>query len=134
MEGLPGMAGASKWGGIWGSSSAPLNDTAGNAKANVQGGFRGGPIARNFGWLSADSSAGLIPMHPITLYYRNSTDVYFLGYMPDVRAINVRYLVPKQEITIGSDVWVVFPSSQKTTTNITNRSYNQGIAYKKVTI
>lgn len=134
VEGLTGQSGASKWGEVSGINSAPSTDTAGNSRILVNGGYRSGPIASNFGSFAAGVTSGLIPMYPIGLFYRriSTTDAYFLGFMPDVRGVNIGFINPKDEITIGSDVWKFFPLAQKTTANVTNRTYNSGIAYKKV--
>lgn len=134
LEALPGMAGASKWGEISGNSVAPSNDPAGNARVLVRGGFRGGPVGRQFGFYSGGNTSGLIPMYPIGIYYRNlaNSNCYWLGYQPAVRGINVRSFTPKQEITIGADTWTVFPVSERTLSATANRTYFQGIAYKKI--
>lgn len=135
-EGLPGQSGSSKWGEISGFSSAPSNDTAGNSRILVNGGFRGSPVARQFGLFAAGNSSGLIPTYPIALWYQRlaTSDVYFLGTLPDVRGVNIGLFVAKQEITIGSDTWIIFPAALKTTTSVTDRTRHMGIAYKKVTI
>lgn len=134
VEGMPGQAGAGKWLVVCGNTTTPSNDTAGNARILGCGGFRGGPIANSFGIYSAGSTSGLIPMYPIGLWHRriSTTDVYFLGFQPDVRGVNIRFINPKDEITIGSDVWKFFPYSQKTLAVVANRSYYSGLAYKKV--
>lgn len=135
-EGLPGEGGSSKWAQVWGNRVGSVQtDTAGNARIDVQGGFRGGPIARHFGYFNAGTTSGLMPWYPIAVFYNNraSNFVYALGEMADVRGMNIRHFAPKQEITVGSDTWVVFPWIQKTTVNGNERTYNSGIAYKKVT-
>lgn len=132
-EGLAGQAAAGRWAQVWGNTSGEPNDTAGNAKVRVRGGFKSGPIARHFGVFNADVATGLIPQYPIGLFHRNSTDTQLLGFMPDVRGLNMKFFAPKQEVTISSDTWIIFPMSQKTTAAVTDRSYNSGISYKKVT-
>lgn len=133
-EGLTGEAGASKWLVVAGSNSAPTNDTAGNARILGCGGFRSGPIADSFGIYSAGNTSGLIPMYPIGVFYRrtSTSDAYFLGFQPDVRGVNIRFINAKDEITIGSDVWKFFPYSQKTLSVVANRSYYSGVAFKKI--
>lgn len=134
-EGLPGQAGTSKWGDVSDNTTNPANDTAGNTRIMIHGGFRGGPIARHFGFLAPGSTSGFVPQYPIGLFYRDFTNsnAYFLGFQPDVRGINIRFFVPKEEVTIGSDVWVMFPASQKSTAATANASLYLGVAYKKVT-
>jgi hypothetical protein len=135
LEGLPAQGGTGKWGQVWGSASAIPNDRAGIAKIDVQGGFRGGPVARHFGKYSAGTQSGLIPMYTTPLFYKDRTNsrIYFLGFRADVRGINMKFFAPGDEVVIGSDTWCIFPYSQKIDTGITNGSYNSGIAYKKVT-
>lgn len=135
VEGLTGQAGSSKWMEVGGLSTAPGNDTAGNARILGLGGLRSGPIARNFGFMSAGATSGLIPSYPIGLFYRriSTTDAYFLGYQKDVRGVNIRFINPKDEITIGAQVWKFFPVSQKTTASVANRSYHSGVMYAKIT-
>lgn len=138
IEGMPNQDAASKWGQIWGyhdSAATIPDDTAGEAKISCQGGFRGGPIARMFAWIPSGSTSGMISMVQIGLWYVDisTSFVYLLGYLPDVRFLNIRNFAPKQEITIGSDVWVIFPLSEKTTSAGVNTTYYSGIAYKKVT-
>jgi hypothetical protein len=135
-EGLPGQGGTSKWGVILGSRTTTISaDTAGVARLDIQGGFRGGPIARHFGYFNAGTTSGLMPWYPIALFYMNRTTsfAYALGDMPDVRGMNIRYFTAGQELVIGLDTWIVFPLQQKTATAGAERTYNSGIAYKKVT-
>lgn len=135
-EGLPGQAGTTKWGQVWGNrTSTPPTDNAGNAKSDIQGGFRSGPVGRAFGYFNAGTTSGLMPWYSIGLFYLNRTTMfgYALGDLPDMRGMNIRHFASKEEITVGSDIWVVFPWAQKTTSALLNRSYNSGIAYKKVT-
>lgn len=136
-EGLPGEPGASKWGQIWGNKSATTtepDDSAGEDKVTLQGGYKAGPIAQHFGFVAAGTTSGLVPMYPLAIFYlrASSAEVYLLGFVPDVRGVNISNFSPGQEITVGSDTWVVFPDSQKATSG-GNASFNRGIAYKKVT-
>lgn len=133
VESLPGQ-GASKWAVVWGGGATSIgNDRAGNVREFVQGGMRSGPMLFPFAKWSATPLQGLIPLTPIWCFYRRTnssptTSVYPLGYMKDVRAINVRHHNAADELLIGSDTWVVFPSGIKNTGD----AGNQGIAYKKV--
>jgi hypothetical protein len=136
VEGLVGQAGASKWGVTFSSLNAPVqNDTAGNPRVNLQGGFRGGPVARDLGVFSGTALTGNVPWYPITCWHRNLSlqRVYPLGVMPDVRALNIRGFQAKEEVVVSGDTWVVFPFALRTEDNVTNRTYYSGIAYKKVT-
>lgn len=137
-EGLPNEAGASKWAVCMGdeASGSLGTDRATNARIHVTGGFRGGPIARSLGRYSADTLKGLVPMYPIGMFYwdRTTGDAYYLGSQPAVRGCSVQHFTGGDEITMGSDTWVVFPTYVKWSSGIyTNTSTYQGIAYKKVT-
>lgn len=132
-ESLPGQAASSKWGLVWSGSTPTTNDRGGNSRVFVLGGFRSGMIATSFARFSASPTNGLLPMYPIQLFYRNSTNAYPLGYMEDVRGVNIANFVGGDEITVGADTWVLFPTLQKGTTAGTyGASRNQGIAYRKV--
>jgi hypothetical protein len=59
-----------------------------------------------------------------------------LGYVPDMRYVNMTNLTPASTITIGADEWIVFPLIQKTTVwgvsnSTTPSSGTYGLAYKK---
>lgn len=136
ISGMPNQPGGSVWGQVWGADGSTIpDDTASNAKINIQGGFRSGPIARALGWVKAGTTSGLIPGYPIALWWNDEVNdfVYFLGYMANVRGVNIETIAPGQEVVIGSDTWVFFPTAQKTLVTGSNRSYHQGLMYKKVT-
>lgn len=125
---------------VWGVSAALasaslLNDTAGNVRRQIHGGFRAGMAARGFGNPVGTFSSGAIPLYSIEAYYKdpNNARVYLLGHLPDVRGCNIHNFEPAQEVTIGSDVWLFFPLSIRTTALVTGRSQYAGIAYRKVT-
>lgn len=133
-SGLPNQGAA-----VWGvsaplASASMLTDTAGNIRQQIHGGTRAGMEARGFGNPIGNGSSGLVPMHTISAFYRdpNNPRVYLLGHMPDVRILNIRNFTPGEEVTIGSDTWVVFPMSIRTTALVSNRSQYMGVAYKKV--
>lgn len=137
-EGLPNEGGSSKWAVCMGAqgSSDLGTDRASNARIHVTGGLRGGPIARDFGRFSGSSIKGLIPMYPLGMFYwdRTTDDAYFLGFVKDVRGVNMKDFVGGDEVTVGSDTWMFFPSYFKWESGaLTNTSAYQGIAYKKVT-
>lgn len=134
-SGLPNQGAA-----VWGVSAAVaqanlLTDTAGNIRQQIHGGYRSGLEAVGFGGVIGNSSSGLVPLLTIPAYYRDPSNprVYLLGYMPDVRFLNIRNFAPAEEVTVGSDVWVMFPQALKTEAGVANRSYFSGVAYRKVT-
>jgi len=139
-EGLPSQPGTGKWGVVWARDTSLGVDDAGVAREYIQGGFRAGPIASDFGFFAGSIVNGLIPMYPIALWHVTGDIAVgsgalgrYIGYQADVRGINIRNFTPGQEIPYGGDTWIVFPSSIRDTAAITGSSGYQGIAYKKVT-
>jgi hypothetical protein len=55
--------------------------------------------------------------------------------MKDVRGVSIRNYVGGQELTVGADTWIVFPTREKWPGSgaYTAKSGFQGIAYKKIT-
>lgn len=135
LEDFPGQPVGSKWGNVTGADADPLNDTGGTGRTNVIGGHRGSMVSRMFAHFSAGNTSGLIPMVPVDVWQldRTANRIVYLGHVEDVRGVNIDDFAAGQEVTIGSDVWVLFPTSKKSTVNDTDRSYNAGIAYRKVT-
>lgn len=132
-ESLPSQTASGKWlvcGGAYTMNAT--TDRGGTGRNFAQGGFRSGPVAYPFAKWSGTPSQGLVPLTPIVVLYANGTRVHPLGMMRDVRAINMASYAGGQEITVGSDTWIVFPTVVKGT--ISGTTLNQGIAYKKVTI
>lgn len=124
---------------VWGVACAAtsanlLNDTAGNVRRQIHGGFRTGMAARGFGSVIGSQSSGAIPMYSISAFYRDPSNarVYLLGYQPAVRGINVRNFEPAEEVLVGSDTWKIFPLSIRTSAAVAGRTLFSGIAYLKV--
>lgn len=142
-EGLAGQGVNEKWCVSMGNqASANLgNDRQGSPqpRRHWMGGYRGGVHTKNLGLFRGTLGRGLCPMYPIISYYwrRSPDEVYGpMGQMKDVRGVNIRDFAAGDEITVGSDVWVVFPAGVKSTSDTmsgTGFSGYQGIAYKKVT-
>ncbi len=138
-EGLPNQGGSEKWlihlGGAADLDSADRTDRAGETKRVTFGGARGGPIAHSLAQFQSDVATGHIPMYPMGIFLRDFTNeyIYILGKMPDVVGIDIKNFAAGQEITSGSDTWVVFPQAKRTEDNVTDRTYYQGFAYRKVT-
>ncbi len=136
------------YGCVMGSQAAASlgNDRQAVAKARVHlmGGFRGGPGVGNWGLFPGNLNAGLLPGYPITIYHKDvlggtpTNDVEGpLGRMPDVRGMNIDNYAAGDELTIGSDTWIIFPTFEKSDATGTVAGIltgHQGIAYKKVTI
>lgn len=126
-----------KWAVCMGNQPSANLGTARNsdARIHVSGGYRSGMFPPLLGQFAGTLGRGLVPLYPIIPFYWNRTngDVYGpLGQMPDVRGVSIKNFSAEDEITIGSDTWVVFPSFRKTTGSTTGGTNNQGIAYKQV--
>lgn len=115
------------------------NDRAGNTRLSIRsGGVGGGLLPYAFGWIRVNPLDGFKPLQPLELYLQvdQSPDdlLYYAGVAPDIRSLNIGNLNPGDELTIGADTWQVFPTKRKQyLENNTEESWNQGIAYKKVT-
>ena len=133
-SGLPNQSPA-----VWGVAASVLSanigtDTATNVRRQIHGTFRAGMEPRGFANPTGGASFGVVPMYSIGAYYRDPSNdrVYLLGYMLDVRALDITNFSAEQEITIGSDTWIIFPMSRKSSAAIASRSVNSGFAYKKI--
>lgn len=136
-EGLPNTVAAEEWLLVWADSTTANQgtDRNGDDRHFCQGGYRGGLSARFFARPSAQSVAGLIPMYPIPLFYRDLVPdpdrVTPLGEMPDVFGINVEHFNAGDEIVVGGDTYTLFPSWRNNGGAGNDTAY-QGIAYKQV--
>jgi hypothetical protein len=132
LTGFPNQP-ASQWGTVQGSMTATGTDRASNARARLVGGARGGPIARAFARFQTRNTQGLMPGYPILVWYWDSTDgsVQPLGWMKDVRGVNMEFFSVGDELTVGAETWVLFPTWEKDTGALTNTSGYQGWAYRK---
>ena len=150
IEGLDDQVANSKYGVVMGGQATANLGTdrqgpAGGPKTNearvsIIGGFRGGPISFSFGsGLRGTKTKANCPMHPVVQFYWNRVtgDIYGpLSQMKDVRGINNRDFAPGEEVVLGADTWVVFPTARKATADTQSGvaySLFQGVAYKKVT-
>lgn len=137
MENLPGQAAGTRWGLSW-ADVTPGTDRGGNARYNIQGGFRGGPVAAGFGRFLTTPTTGLTAMYPINLYYDRGLvsgvrQWYPMGYMADVRGIDIQNYTEGTELTVGSDIWIPFAANYRQTVTANGATQTAGIAYKKVT-
>ncbi len=139
VSGLNDQPASGLWALVWGdSATAPGNDrqTVPRGRAFVQGGMRAGLAARSFGRPSSTLLSGLIPAYPIELFYRNhvpvTDEVMYLGQMPDVQGFNIANFVGGQELSVGADTWILFPTWRNGQTS-SNETREQGVMYKQVT-
>jgi len=136
-QGLPDQVGSTKY--LRASSNQSTDDDAAVVGQFFPAGWSDG---QNIHFMSAQDSQlnGFKPLIPIPFYqwYTPSApdNARLMGYYPDVRTVNLEGLNPAQEITVGSDTWVVFPITRKGNNGLSfdqEQSYNFGLAYKKVT-
>lgn len=132
-SGLPNQ-GTAVWGQVWGRSTNVPNDSAALPKLPIIGGFRSSFTAVPFGIFAGSKTTGFIPMYSIPLTYWDvgNNHVYSLGFLHDVRGVNIRNFAPADVVTIGGDLWYIFPSKLRNTVPSTNATGFQGIAYKRV--
>lgn len=107
----------------------------GNLSANLP--MQNAGFHANNLWDSPNTFNGLPILLPIPAFVQRTTGLYtYAGDAPDLRLINIKNNSPKDEITIGSDVWKVFPAIAKNpNTNVFGSpnpsSANYGYAFKK---
>lgn len=135
LAGAPGQGGSEVWATIGGHAThTVINDTAGNARSICCGGFRGGLVPRGFGNFAAGNSSGLAPLTPISVCHINQVPnpkrVYLLGFMKDVRMLDLTYFAPKDTFTLGADTWRVFPCVRRVEGSAAGDTGFLGIAYK----
>lgn len=135
VEGLPGQ-GASDWANVGGglTSTWRTTDGGGNTRTRAVGGMRGGLILGHFAYLSANLNNGFIPLIPIPVCHIDESttpdNFMLLGYMPNVRHVQMQHLEPATSLVVGADTWWIFPGVRKRTLNDNNQeSRDMGIAY-----
>lgn len=135
-EGLPEEDANTKWLIVWDGGIPAGNDRQSTPRARgwAVGGARGGFVGAPFGRYFATPLQGLVPLYPITVWHpwrTTTTRITQLGSMPNVRMMNMRHFVGGNELVIGSETWVVFPSREKGAGTSGSGTRNQGIAYRK---
>lgn len=136
VAGLPGIT-TEVWANVWDDNS-PNNDSAGNPKVNVQGCVRGNAYTRIWGQFVPSNLNGFQDFIPMPLFYRRDISgsnqrIYLLGWMSNVRMLNMRNYEPGELITIGANQWRIFPIVSKANAGGNNEeSENMGIAYLQV--
>jgi hypothetical protein len=135
-DSLPGQIAGGLWAVVMGTESSLGDDRQAAPKARTLfvGGYRGGELARESGVLLPSPVTGFVPGYPIAVTYwdRINDQTYGpMGIMPGVRGISWSQFEAGDEIVIGSDTWVVFPSRRKDNGTTPGGSGNQGIMYLK---
>jgi len=139
IAGFPGENAASVWGEIMAAKEVDTaNDSAGNPKFRIQGGYRGGPVVDALGGFAVGRTNGfinLIPIHLFAYVAGTPNKAYRTGELQDVRGIILDGIAPGEELLIGTETWVCFPSVKKSTGALVGEDYSlyQGIAYRKET-
>lgn len=139
LEGLPGQGASDKW-GVFSGDGAPGNDGDGNPRVPLSGSSRSGLYGYHLSWMQMSQMSAYKLLVPIVALYRDTTTSpdtwYWLGEMPGVAIVNMANFSPGDEITVGSDTYVVFPWVRKQFTppsgGDVEESRNAGVAYKKV--
>jgi hypothetical protein len=92
-----------------------------------------------YGYFGASYSTidGSTVLMPITIHFSRPDSYWsYLGYSTNARYVNLYALQSRQEITLGSETWKVFPLLAKSGTDLSSsptvQSGYYGIAYKKV--
>ena len=108
----------------------------------IEGGY---PAYKNYKWRNPhgdlsnclpQSMPALSPLLPIIPSIVKDNNFYFPGQWPDVRYVELSNINPKQEITLGDDVWMCFPLAARHIHNLPTGAYSItsgafGVAYKK---
>jgi hypothetical protein len=135
IEGVGNQGVNEKWGTF--SSSSSGTDTAGENRALLFGGMRGGWWARYVSVLRPSTLNAFVPISPVPVFYRDASTtpdtMMYLGQMRHVGIVNMHNFSPGDEITVGSETWVVFPWVRKQYLEAdTEESWNAGYAYRKI--
>lgn len=84
-----------------------------------------------------NTTNGITPLLPINVLAERTSGLWtFLGQVKDVRRVNMLNHQPGDTITIGSDEWLVFPFTIRSSTTgdaTTDKSGYYGLAYRKNT-
>lgn len=116
-------------------------DRANNFRNQAIGGMRLGPFSRAFGiFRGYPGFTGMVPTVPNGLWLAQPQTgikrLFFIGWHADTRFLNIGDFEDEEEVTIGSDTWVMFPLQKRSNqqggpTNET--SLRGGVAYRKDT-
>jgi hypothetical protein len=132
--------------GLWDTANLDAYGccTYGNTTNNRAGYITGGPqvsavtLAHDLGYhCSPQGYNGLAPMLPCQVGVNRTPYVgtwTLLGEFPDVRFLNISNFNAGDELTLGTDVWKIFPLWNKAySAGSEPISYDYGLAYRKVT-
>jgi len=98
--------------------------------------FRGSYMMEPLIANAPNDTNGLTPLLPIpVIAERPSSRWAPLGFVPDMRLLNIKNLQPGDSVFLGPDEWVVFPAKAKKEPSLRDGKPNSGwygYAYKKV--
>jgi len=138
MSGFASQPAGSVWANVWGRDVNAPPDSASNAKANVSGGYRSSLLATSLGLFNGSKSSGFVPGYPIGCTFvdgdisTGGRTAHYLGYMADVRGVNIRNFAPADILNDGGDQWYVFPARLRDTTPAAGVTGFAGIMYRRV--
>lgn len=97
-----------------------------------------GPLRGGWGleWWQPNAAPmnGQVPLYPIHIFYRDTAPtpdaMHHLGYVTDLRVLNINALQPAQDLSIGGDTWRAFPLKRKNGADNTFNSGFYGLAYR----
>lgn len=105
----------------------------GTSDAQAQGADRNTYVNQMF-FRQPNQANALSVLFPQMIIMQNAAGDWFsLGEVRDLCFLNIKNLIPKQQITVGADTWMVFPQLMKGTTSgqpISSGDY--GYAYKVI--
>ncbi len=131
MEGVHGFTG--KWGRVGAlATGGSDSDRSGADRAPLEGPGRHGPWFGSLNWLQAQPNTGFIPLQPYPIHFRTGGQWTLLGFVPGLRGLRITFIAPREEFTLGGDVWKAYPWVKKSFANTnTPESDDQGIAFLK---
>lgn len=138
IEGMANQSGGMQWMLFSQQGSGVGNDRGGQARIVAPGAtLNFNPWLNSIGFLRASLLNGFLPLIPMPIWWRNTTPTpnqyMLLGFAPDMHLIQMANFNPKDEFTIGSDTFKVFPLIRKQTGTGSEGSLYCGIVYRKVT-
>ncbi len=104
----------------------------------------GNPIKNSNGFVpphlynaSPNTINGIAPLLPYIncIKTENNDGMFILGRVPDMRAVKIDFLQPRETVTLGTEEWVVYPIKRKSLVDVEYpelSSQTHGIAYKKI--
>lgn len=119
-------------GHVWVDYDAKVNTwqavTDSQATNRHFGSTRSGGMWSNFHTIGYQNWNFRTPQWPMTYFANRASNLRSpIGRMPNIRAVNVRNFFPGQEVTIGSDVWKIFPVFQKQIGSVANTIVSSGL-------